>query len=162
MINNLKSYRKQNCVNFLKELFNLRESLNTNRFHSALNKVHMSMSILLNSFQNNFSKLNSEMKLERINSMRNDDIKEYNYGNIFLFVFNEIIVDVVPDELADLFVNKKIKDVEQTIFKLMDYDKRSCDKCGQYFLKPFFETPKLRVQKEDFCLAFHEGCIMFD
>lgn len=152
----LKNFQKKSCERFLKTIFQLKEDLNNENFINSLEKTHKSISVLLNSF--NIPIINTSIKLCKVDSEKNENLEKYNFGIFNFFVYKNRIIDVEPVELADLFVNKKLNEIEKEVILLQDYKERPCDLCGQYFLKPYYETPRLRIEKDCFCFAYHEGC----
>lgn len=156
MPQNLSELRRKNCYRFINGLMLLQNNLGLADFQNALEEIQLSFLALTNSFT--IEPLNERILVSKQES--EGEIKKMKVGPFIFSVFENTVIDINEkyNELAKVFVNLPVAQLESVASKYLDYETRCCDICGLYFLKPCFETPVGRMDMEDFCSAYHETC----
>lgn len=157
----LLDYKLERCSKFAQKLVEFKDALNTLDLEAKLNDLHVSFSLLLNSFEIKPVPNLPKNELTREEKDGNNGIQRVKIHSIVVSVYDGLVIDVddLHAELARFFVNRQLEDAVEQINMLWDYESRPCDFCGQYFTKPAFETPTIRIKMQDFTLAFHEACV---
>lgn len=155
MLLTLSEFRRRSCHRLLEKLMSIKSRMSLDEFRNALEDTHKAFLVVVNSFA-----IENSPRLECRETERERRIVRVAVGQLVLSVVDGTVVDIDQKypELARLFVNRSLEMAMDLASALWDYDTRCCDLCGLYFLKPHFETPTGRSKKEDFYLAYHEGC----
>lgn len=153
----LQEFKIKNCSHFIKSLYEFKNTLKEGDLQAGINNLHINFLVLSNSFEIEDLELTPVVELEKDGEIRR--IKAY---GMTLSVFEDLVIDIDDShsELAKVFVNKKLETALEEAKHLCDYERRPCDMCGQYLLKPMFDTPIKRLKMKDFVLSSHEQCLI--
>ncbi|KAM0679779.1 hypothetical protein GINT2_001950 [Glugoides intestinalis] len=153
----LQEFKIRSCSNFIKSLYEFKNTINKTELQAGISSLHTNFLVLNNSFEIEEQERSAIVELGKEGNIRK--IKAY---GLTLSLYEDLVIDIddAHSEIAKLFVNKQIEAALEQAKLLCDYEKRVCDICGQYFLKPMFDTPIKRLQMKDFVLSTHDQCFL--
>lgn len=151
----LEEFKRKCFLQFLEKLLMLKSQHELYDFQNLLDELHHCFLVLINSFE-----------IKALPDFKDEILEESDSTNIIkvnefeLFVVDNFVIDINDKYkgLAKIFVNKTLEEAKILGRSLYDYNFRCCDHCGLYFLKPHFETPLIRIKKDDFYLTLHKSC----
>lgn len=151
----LNDLKQRNCANFLEQLFQLEENLETDGFSNSLDGLHHSFLTLCECF--GIRPCDEKISFQEADK---NGISKIKVNQLILHVYNGLVIDIDDkySELSSLFVGKSEKEAIDAAKLYFDYDSRSCDFCGLYLHKPEFQTPVGREKMVDFVMAYHPKC----